>query len=107
MTANRIAAVLASALLLTASSASAQRAALEYRPDRVPVGEVFHFVKSQRDGTNAARVSVYVAAPDRVEGLKWSEGDGHATRVTADLGSRSGGRILCTRIRRRSRRSAR
>jgi hypothetical protein len=62
MTAQRILAAFASALL-AAAPAPAQVESLEYRPDRVPVGHVFHYMKSQRDGSNPSRVSVYVAAP--------------------------------------------
>ena len=70
-----------SALLLWALPALAQESALRFDPARVPVGQVFHFLKSQRDGTHATRVSVYVAETARIEAVKWDEGGDEATLV--------------------------
>jgi hypothetical protein len=56
-----------------------------YDPAKVPVGQVFHVEKSNLDGTHAARISWYVAAPDRVESLKWDRGGDEATLVVALL----------------------
>ena len=47
--------------------------------------QVFHFIKSQRDGTHEARVSVYMPASDRIESLKWDEGGADATLVVARM----------------------
>src|SRR5262245_3717449 len=63
----------------------AQVGALEFVPEKGPVGQVFHFRKSQLDGTHAARISVFVASQERIEALKWDEGGDEATLVTADM----------------------
>jgi hypothetical protein len=73
------------AALLHAPSAAAQVAALEFRPAKVPVGKVFHVVKSSLDGSREARISYYVAATDRVEAVKWEPGGDEATLVIAQL----------------------
>ncbi len=41
-----------------------------YRPDRIRVGEVAHYVKSNLDGSKPTRVSIFVAAKDRLEVAK-------------------------------------
>lgn len=73
------------ALLSISAPASAQLAALQFSADRVPVGQVLHYVKSALDGTNSAEISVYVDAPGRVEALKWERGGEQATLVVATL----------------------
>lgn len=80
-----VAALLSALLLLFATPAIAQLDALEFDADKVPVGQVFHFVKSQRDGTHATRISVYVPDADRIESLKWDEGADTATLVMAGM----------------------
>ncbi len=80
-----IAALLSALLLLCAAPALAQLEALEFDSDKVPVGRVFHFVKSQRDGTHATRISVYVPEIDRIESLKWDAGGDTATLVVARM----------------------
>lgn len=77
--------LLSALLLLCASPALAQLHALKFDADKVPVGRVFHFVKSQRDGTHTARISVYVPDADRIESLKWDEGGDTATLVMAGM----------------------
>jgi hypothetical protein len=46
---------------------------------------VLQYVKSNRDGSHAGRVSLYVAKPERLESLKWNDEVGWATLVIADL----------------------
>ncbi|MDP6513010.1 MAG: hypothetical protein QF878_07480, partial [SAR202 cluster bacterium] len=46
----------------------------EYRPEKIKIGAVYHYVKSSIDGGNPADVSIYVAARDRVEVLKIEQG---------------------------------
>ena len=41
-----------------------------YRPDRIRVGEVAHYVKSNLDGSKPTRVSIFVVAKDRLEVAK-------------------------------------
>ncbi len=54
-----------------------------YRPDRIRIGEVAHYVKSNLDGTKPSRVSIFVAAKDRVEVAKVEKGTGDAAWVRA------------------------
>jgi hypothetical protein len=71
--------------LLVSSPAIAQLDALDFSAERVPVGQVLHFVKSARDGTNQAQISVYVATQDRIEALKWDRGGARASFVVATM----------------------
>jgi hypothetical protein len=73
------------ALLCLSAPAGAQLAALQFSADRVPVGQVLHYVKSARDGTRPAEISIYVATIDRIEALKWDRGGATATLVTAAM----------------------
>jgi hypothetical protein len=79
----------AAGVLLLAAPALAQGeapfAAYEYVSARVPVGQVHHYRKSQQDGSHLAQVSVYVAASDRIEALKWERGGDQATLVIAQM----------------------
>jgi hypothetical protein len=77
------------ALVLLAAAAAlparAQVEAFRHDPSRVPVGRVFQYLKSNRDGSRAGRVGLYVAKPERLESLKWDDEVGWATLVIADL----------------------
>jgi hypothetical protein len=77
--------ILAAIAAVIASVAQAQVEAFHFDAKRVPVGQAFHYVKTNRDGTHAARVSLYVAAVDRLESLKWDEGGTRATLVVAHM----------------------
>jgi hypothetical protein len=77
--------LLTALLLLCALPAVAQLAALEFDPAKVPVATVFHFGKSQLDGSHSTKISVYMASPERIEALKWDEGGSEATLVIADM----------------------
>ncbi|MEO8062637.1 MAG: hypothetical protein ABI821_07795 [Pseudomonadota bacterium] len=79
------AALIAACLLLMTRPAFAQEAPLRFRASQVPVGKVFHFIKSNRDGSHAAQISVFVAAQDRLEALKWDQGGDEATLVVAAM----------------------
>jgi hypothetical protein len=69
----------------TTVPAAGQVDAFRFDSTSVPVGRVFEYVKSNRDGTHASPVSLYVAGIDRIESLKWSPGDSTATLVVAEL----------------------
>jgi hypothetical protein len=82
----RTAAVAVSLLqVLAPSRAGGQVEAFRHDPARVPVGRVYEYVKSNRDGSNASRISLYVAGPDRLESLKWTPGDTVASLVVATM----------------------
>lgn len=65
--------------------ASANAAPLHFQPERVPSGQVLHYLKSNIDGSNPNRICVYVSGTDRIESLKWHEGSAGATLVTAEM----------------------
>src|SRR5262249_10803826 len=69
----------------SARPAPGQVSAFRHDPARVPVGRVYEYLKSNRDGSRPGRVSLYVAAPDRLESLKWEPDDETATLVVAIL----------------------
>ena len=72
-------------MLIIASEAWGQVSAFSYDSNRVSVGRAYEYVKSNRDGTRSTQVTVYAAAPDRLESLKWDSGGDAATVVTATL----------------------
>lgn len=80
-----LAAVTGVLLLVSGTQAVAQLSAYRFETANVPVGSVFHYEKSQWDGSHATRISVYVVAIDRVEALKWDRGGDEATLVQASL----------------------
>lgn len=80
-----LAALITASLLLVARPALPQEEPLRFRASQVPVGKVFHFIKSNRDGSRAARISVFVASQRRLEALKWDQGGDEATLVVADM----------------------
>jgi hypothetical protein len=71
--------------LLAARPMAAQVTAFSYDSARVRSGRAYEYVKSNRDGTHPTQVTVYVAAADRLESLKWDSGGDAATLVTATL----------------------
>lgn len=77
------------------SAADAQVDAFRYDATRVPVGRLYEYVKSNRDGTHSGPISLYVLENDRIESLKWSPDDTTATLVAAviDWGRFSVGRF--------------
>jgi hypothetical protein len=56
-----------------------------YDPARAEVGTVYRYAKSNLDGSHATDIALYVAAKDRLESLKWAEGDAQATLVVAEM----------------------
>lgn len=64
----------------------AQLSAFSYQPERAPpVGTVWHYTKSNRDGSDPWHLDVYFAAPNRIEVVKWVEGASDFVEVIADL----------------------
>ena len=67
-------------------TADAQVTALEFREDRAVKERVFHYVKSNVDGSHAGEISVFVADGTRIESLKkWGTADRRATLVVAEM----------------------
>lgn len=73
------------AMLAAPSVAGAQVDAFRYDRTRVPVGTLYEYAKSNRDGTHEGPISLYVLERDRIESLKWSPDDTTATLVAAEL----------------------
>ena len=78
-------AALGSLLVLGSSRAAAQVDAFAVDTTRVPVGRMYEYLKSNRDGTRPSMVSVYVAGPSRIESLKWAPRDTTASVVMAEM----------------------
>ncbi len=72
-------------LAAIAVPAAAQVSAFSFDSARVRVGRAYEYVKSNRDGTHPTQVTVYSAALDRLESLKWDSGGEAATLVAATL----------------------
>jgi len=56
-----------------------------YRSGALPVGRVYHYRKSNLDGSHASEIDLCVAGETRLESLKHHPEDAHATLVTAEL----------------------
>jgi len=67
------------------SELAAQSSAFRYRSERVRTGVVYHYRKSNLDGTSASNVSVFVPDTLRLESFKWRDGGAEATLVKAWL----------------------
>jgi hypothetical protein len=80
-----VAGIVALLQLAAPSRAAGQLEAFRHDPARVPAGRVYEYIKSNRDGTNASRISLYIAGADRLESLKWAPGDTVATLVAATM----------------------
>ena len=51
----------------------------------LPVGRVYHYRKSNIDGTHASRVDLYMSSEKRIEAFKYSAGSSEGTLVIADM----------------------
>ena len=81
----RMAVAVASLLATAPSRVDGQVEAFRHDPARVPVGRIYEYVKSNRDGSRPSRISLHVAGPDRLESLKWAPGDTVASLVVATM----------------------
>ncbi|KFN44837.1 tetratricopeptide repeat protein [Arenimonas oryziterrae] len=71
---------------LCAPTAAAQVSAFSYRAERAPApGTVWHYTKSNRDGSKPWHLDAYIASPTRITVVKWVEGASDFVEVTADL----------------------
>ena len=77
--------VFAALALFATAPAAAQMSAYRFKAANVPVGKVFHYTKSNLDGTHATLISIFVPATDRIEALKWDKGGSEATLVQAKM----------------------
>jgi hypothetical protein len=77
--------VVALLLVLPATAHADDVTKFLYDPTRVPVGRVFHYMKSNLDGSHPAHVALYVAAQDRFETFTVAPGDSVAHHVIATM----------------------
>lgn len=68
-----------------ASPTQAEVSKFRYRPNKVAVGTVYHYLKTNVDGTRPEYVSIYVASRDRIESFKYRPGGSRAGLVVADM----------------------
>ena len=61
------------------------QSAFKFNAKRVSVGTVYHYVKTNVDGTKPENISLYVATVDRIESFKFHEKGSRAGLVIADM----------------------
>jgi hypothetical protein len=59
--------------------------AFRYQPERIKVGTVYHYTKSNLDGSKPSTVSIFISAPDRLEVYKAEENVINAADVIAKM----------------------
>ena len=57
----------------------------QIQPQKIDVGAVYHYVKSNRDGSHPEQVALRVAADDRIEAFKYHPRESPAALVTAQM----------------------
>lgn len=68
-----------------AALVSPQAGAFRFQPERVEAGVVYHYLKTNVDGTKPERVSLYVASADRIEAFKFHPKAERAGLVVAEM----------------------
>ena len=56
-----------------------------YQPEKIVVGTLYHYEKSNIDGSQAHDIALYVAATDQIEAFKWHPGDDEGLLVVAKI----------------------
>jgi len=56
-----------------------------YTPGKQMVGTVYHYKKSNVDGSRPSHVDLYMASETRIEAFKYSDGHSQATLVVAEM----------------------
>jgi hypothetical protein len=64
---------------------AAQSADFVFRPGRVAVGTVYHYSKTNVDGTQPENISLYIADPSHIESLKYHNKGERAGLVKAEM----------------------
>src|SRR5262245_52549672 len=59
--------------------------AFRYQPEKIKVGTVYHYTKSNLDGSKPSTVSIFISAPDRLEVYKAEENVIDAADVVAKM----------------------
>ena len=71
--------------LVSQSSAQSSVTSFLYQPEKSAVGTVYHYVKTNIDGTHPEHISQYVATKDRLEVFKFHPKEEPAAWVFADM----------------------
>ena len=56
-----------------------------YQPEKIVVGTLYQYEKSNIDGSHGHDIALYIAARDQIEAFKWLAGETVATLVTATI----------------------
>ena len=56
-----------------------------YQPNKVPVGTVLHYVKTNLNGSHPENIVLYIAAPDRLESFKYKSPGTRSALVKATM----------------------
>lgn len=72
-------------LIILNSSASAQVDKFQYQPGKIKTGVIYHYVKTNFDGTNPENISVYVASENQLEVFKFHDQGTRAGFVVAEM----------------------
>lgn len=72
-------------LIFLGEAAKAQIDAFRYQAGKNQTAVVYHYLKTNIDGTNPEHVSIYVAAQDRIESFKFHPQGGRAGLVIATM----------------------
>ena len=56
-----------------------------YQPERITVGMVYHYLKTNKDGTTPEHIAHYIAAPDQLVAFKYHPGEEPAAWVEATM----------------------
>ena len=72
-------------LLVSLANAQNDVKKFRYQPKKISVGTVYHYVKTNIDGTHPEQISIYVAAEDRSESFKCHPKGERAGLVIANM----------------------
>jgi hypothetical protein len=73
------------AVLAFAQHPTSSIIAFRYQPERIKVGTVYHYTKSNLDGSKPSTVSIFISGPDRLEVYKAEENVIDAADVVAKM----------------------
>lgn len=73
------------ALCCVPANASEPEPVFRFDAEKLRPGTVYHYVKSNIDGSRAGNISVYIASTDEIESFKWHEGGTEASLVRATM----------------------
>lgn len=72
-------------LFCNAARSQTSTAAFRYQPHKIQTGVVYHYLKTNIEGTNPEHVSIRIASKDRIESFKFHPGGTRAGLVIAKM----------------------